>query len=714
MTNRMRVTLNDRLTINAQTYRLQHETETGYAFECSEGDGPQIHLSYHEFEALLSQSDVVFEPGFFLIGQIDARLNADLESLHFRRPEVCGRVVWRYAWVSVAAHFATKHGMKKTDHSIKEFMPQMEAHVNELARASRRKWRAPRAGRKSQFRDPPCSKTLRTWMKRYERGDCSYLALVPRTHRSGNKNDRFCLVSTRLLGDCVSAYLTRKRLSKKQVADLCKLRFTKLNADREAEGKPALRIPSRRAVERAIARLDPYFTFVQRHSVEAANRKFALYETGISASYPMERIEIDEWKVDLISILAARGALDNLSDEELAQLDRGRRWLYLAIDCATRCVVGMRLAATPNSEDAYALLSDVTRDKTDLAIAAGCQSTWHHFGGLGTVCTDNGAAFVDDLFSMSILEAHGHPDTPPGGLPHLRGRVERIFGTFGTTLMPHLAGRTFSNTQDRGDYPSEKLATLTDDTLMQILTLYVVDVYHNTPHRGLHGETPNNCWARLSKEKGIVPKLTETTRRRAFGQRERRKVSGRGVELFGINYACPALQDFFLHSHDQEVEIRVSLEDLGWVLVHVDGKWHPAHALQKCFEGVCYDDWQDAARELRLKYKADAQLHEHVVAAAIVKIIEINSREQRRFDTVLKAQTPAGLRRAHEDLFVGLTIIPDQSEEFDLSPEPDLFGHIIPEAAMEKSQEIRTKSDTAGGNQNRSGRSGDWSFDDDE
>ena len=108
-----------------------------------------------------------------------------------------------------------------------------------------------------------------------------------------------------------------------------------------------------------------------------------------------------------------------------------------------------------------------------------------------------------------------------------------------------------------------------------------------------------------------------------------------------------------------------------------------------------------------MKYKADAQLHEHVVAAAIVKIIEINAREQRRFDTVLKAQTPAGLRRAHEDLFVGLTIIPDQSEEFDLPPEPDLFGHIIPAVAVEKSQEIGSTGDTAGGNQNRSGRSGD-------
>ncbi|UWQ29061.1 Mu transposase C-terminal domain-containing protein [Leisingera sp. M523] len=451
-----------------------------------------------------------------------------------------------------------------------------------------------------------------------------------------------------------------------------------------------------------------------QHGVDAANRKFAVYETGISASYPMERVEIDEWKVDLISILAERGALDHLSDQELAELDRGRRWLYLAVDCATRCVVGMRLAATPNSEDAYALLRDITRDKTEIAAAAGCKSAWHHFGGLGAICTDNGAAFMDDLFRFAILEAHGNPESPPTGLPHLRGRVERIFGTFGTSLMPHLAGRTFSNSLERGDYPSEHLASLHDEVLMQTLTLYVVDVYHNTPHRGLNGETPNNCWDRLSKQIGVVPKLAETTRRRAFGERDRRTANGRGIKKFGIDYACPALQHVFLHADDHEVEIRCSLEDLGWILVYVDGKWRPARALQKCFEGVSYEEWQRTARELRLRHKAEAQLHEAVVADALSKIIEINAREQARFGTVLKAQTPAGLKRARDDLFVGLSIIPEQGEEdFDLPPDLDLFGHIIPHCGEgEQSHASETSSDKSD-SPSHSQRSTRWRLDDD-
>jgi putative transposase len=267
---------------------------------------------------------------------------------------------------------------------------------------------------------------------------------------------------------------------------------------------------------------------------------------------------------------------------------------------------------------------------------------------------------------------------------------------------------------ERGDYPSEHLASLNDEALMQILTLYVVDVYHNTPHRGLNGETPNNCWDRLSKQIGIVPKLAEATRRRAFGERDRRTVTGRGVEKFGIDYACPALQHVFLHSHEREVDIRYSLEDLGWILVHVDGKWHPARAIQKCFEGVSFEEWQRTARELRLRYRAEAQLNEAVVAQALSKIMEINAREQARFGNVLKAQTPAGLKRARDDLFVGLSIIPEQSEEdFDLPPDPDLFGHVVPYCGASEqdsaSESLAEESDTS----MQSKWSTRWRFDDD-
>ena len=126
------------------------------------------------------------------------------------------------------------------------------------------------------------------------------------------------------------------------------------------------------------------------------------------------------------------------------------------------------------------------------------------------------------------------------------------------------------------------------------------------------------------------------------------------------------------------MQIKVDLRDLGWVMVQVGEKWFPAHALQNCFDGVSFMDWEAAARQLRQRYKAEASVHEETVARALCKIREINDAEQKRVGVFLDEVTPAGLERGKEDLFLGLTIKPDDPSGFDFPPEDDLFGHVVP------------------------------------
>ncbi|MCF2872892.1 Mu transposase C-terminal domain-containing protein [Octadecabacter sp. G9-8] len=678
MTNPMQISPFARLTVGPHSYRNAAAAASGCSFERTDRPGVQVYFSFEKLRELLAQPENSLEPDYFLFERHELRATGVIAAVGMLPDKIKSEVVWRYAYVEVARQLVKAGRLKRTEFSVQVLLDEIERCVNKQAGAAQDGWVPKRAGRKKEFRAPPCAGTLLEWMRRYERAGNSPLGLVPRTFRSGNWKDRFSLEELRLLGTCIGRYLTRDRRSKRQVADDTRTRFDAENVERLEKGLPPLRVPSKRKVEREIAKLDPYSTYAQRHGVDAANREFMLYEQGIDASYPMERIEIDEWYVDLISILAERGALDHLSAEQLAELPRGRRWLYLAIDCATRCVVGMRLAVTPNSQDAIALLADITRDKTDLATAAGCKSAWAHFGGLKTVATDLGAAFVDDNFQTAIFDALGSPETPTGGLPQLRARVERIFGTFGTNLMPGLAGRTFSNPKDRGDYPSQEMASITDDALIQALILYVVDVYHNREHPGLGGETPNNCWNRLAQEKGVVADVPERTRRRAFGKPLNRKVTGRGVRVFGIDYTCQALRQFHPHSHETHVDLRIDLRDLGWIMVRIGDEWFHAMALQNCFAGVSYDEWQAAAKELRLKYRDEARLQEKIVAEALAKIASINAAEQKTFATLLRNVTPAGLARGEEDLFLGLSIDPEDPENFDLPPDDDLFGHVIP------------------------------------
>ncbi|RRH67579.1 Mu transposase C-terminal domain-containing protein, partial [Falsigemmobacter faecalis] len=314
----------------------------------------------------------------------------------------------------------------------------------------------------------------------------------------------------------------------------------------------------------------------------------------------------------------------NLPPERQEAIERGRRWIYVAIDCATRCILSLRLVEAPNSEDATRALHDIFRDKTDVAKAAGCESTWHQHGGIGALVTDQGTAFTSGQFKGAVESLGGTRHLPPAGLPWLRGTIESLFKTFGHKLMPLLVGRTFFSSQERGDYPSEQPACLCDEDLIRVLLTFVVDIYHNEPHGSLKGATPNEAWKRLTAEYGVPPVPDGLTLCKAFGRPLQRKLRGDGVMFSGLTYSCDALREAFLHSPKREVEIRVDLQNMSWIAVKVGASWYPAIANQSGFENVTYAELTEATRFLRLRHGKTAELNAETIQRAISKIEEIN------------------------------------------------------------------------------------------
>lgn len=535
-----------------------------------------------------------------------------------------------------------------------------------------------RAGRKSVVKDAPCPRSLLEWVRRYETSGRDPLSLVPGTHRSGNSVSRFCIEGARLIAKEIVKYSTIQRPTKRQIAKDCLTAFKTLNKERTALGFPPILVPSKRCIERKIGTLDPYQTYAGRYGVAAANKKFAAIELGIKAGYPMERIEIDEWKVDLLTLITEIGALDTMSVEQRAELVHERLWLYVAIDCATRCILAMRLASTPNVEDAILTLADATRDKSDLSKQAGCETAWTQHGGLGSVVTDNGTAFIINLFGNAIHALGGTSDRPPAGIAPLRARIERLFRSFGTELLTLLAGRTFSNPIDRGDYPSEDLAVHSRETLLQILTLYVVDIYHHRPHAGLGGETPADCWARLEKMRGTIPPPAPQTRCRALGLELTRIISRKGVTVLGNDYACDELREMLRHSHETKVKIRINPTELGWIMVRVDGMWHVAEASRSMMDGVSLAEWRLTVLELRSRHKRNAALHEDQIARTLQKIREINAAQLEKLRVRLPYYTADDLKREERQLGLGLTMDVDAIPEIDLPKADDGFGQVVP------------------------------------
>ena len=275
---------------------------------------------------------------------------------------------------------------------------------------------------------------------------------------NGRRSRRIAPDELALMSKTVQNFLTMERPTVAQVIEDVRDAFIAENHLRKNEGKPLLIMPSRETIRHAVRSLDPF-------------------------EVDIERVEMDEWKVDLFSLMAQNGLWSVLSDEEKASLsyEEGKkpRWYLTAAICATtRCILGMKLSRAPSGRSAMQTIDMIVRDKGVLADALGAQSPWNMSGTPELIVTDCGSAFIDFDTRAGATDLGIHIDAGPAGMPELRARIERMFGTMSTKLISRFSGRTFSNTIQKGDYDAEARAALTTDDLSEALVRWVVDVYH--------------------------------------------------------------------------------------------------------------------------------------------------------------------------------------------------------------------------------------------
>ncbi|MDT9702677.1 hypothetical protein, partial [Streptomyces sp. P17] len=85
---------------------------------------------------------------------------------------------------------------------------------------------------------------------------------------------------------------------------------------RKLDGKSPLPIPCANSIRAAIKKLDAFEVVAQREGLEVARRKFGFYENGLSAEHPLQRVEMDDWEIDVMSWLGESGALDGLDEDQ--------------------------------------------------------------------------------------------------------------------------------------------------------------------------------------------------------------------------------------------------------------------------------------------------------------------------------------------------------------------------------------------------------------
>lgn len=392
-------------------------------------------------------------------------------------------------------------------------------------------------------RKPPSPKTLHRWVQDYENAGRQVQALVPATMRRGNRRPKIggsggsslnagpekATAVSRIIDTVLRArYLAPGRPSAASVIRNIEDALAKENELRGPGDK--LPVPHASTVYRKIKALDPFDVASARHGRRYANEKYHAVRQGHVATRPLERAELDHTKMDLMVV-----------DTE-TRLPLGRPWLTSMIDRYSRMVLGFHLTFLPPGYlSVMQCLKHAIRTKDYLRSRfPAVEHAWPTSGVPETLVVDNGKEFRSRHFEDACLELGIEIDFAPPRCGAYKGTVERWFGTENTKLLHQLPGTTFSSILARGEYDPARNAVITLDALLELVHVFIVDIYGQQEHRGLH-DIPARRW-----DEGVSatpPRIPESTRSLdvLLGCVAERSIRRSGIELFTLRYNCPEL-----------------------------------------------------------------------------------------------------------------------------------------------------------------------------
>ncbi|WP_299928771.1 Mu transposase C-terminal domain-containing protein [uncultured Pelagimonas sp.] len=622
------------------------------------------------------------------------------------------RAEGRHAMVQAYLALRDQGVLKAVDSQIEAFMPRIreeaevylaenlpdpeyDLKVNAWKNGTGRK---PRSKGMVTLPDKVSASQLRKWASAFKKGGKK--ALLDNIDKRGNHNSYFTTDEMALLAKVVnSEYMNRQNKKQSVVLADVKAAFEKENQRREKEGEVKLRVPGRDALRQFIKGLDKFQVLVARRGHEEAMKKMRPTNKGLEVLRPFERVEMDEWKIDLLTILAASGLLAMFSAEEQEKMGFDgslmRWWLVGAVDCRSSCFVGLILTPNPKASGAIKCLRMVVSDKGQFADKIGALAPWSMFGTPETLYVDNGSAFKSALFTNVCADLGITKVQTIAGQPSMRGKIERTFRTLGTSFLSRLSGRTFGNVVERGTHPSEELACHAVEDLIYALVRWVVDVYHNTPQEALNGRTPLEQWETDLKDENY-PLMSAPTQRRkriAFGLPLERVVQKDGIRILNVRYQSGDLAAWYLKNGNITLNVRWFEENIGTVEVELDGEWQPVPAVSETFEGVDASTWVATRRALRARDQKRVEWEEGVIAQAIADIEALNAMRKTESRIIDHGWDEKRFKAVNKEAMASFDVVPN-TEKF--AGSADGYGRSVTPVPQPKPSAVKeTNLDSA-------------------
>ncbi|MGV2949844.1 Mu transposase C-terminal domain-containing protein [Acinetobacter sp. AGC35] len=371
---------------------------------------------------------------------------------------------------------------------------------------------------------PPSAITVYRWHKNYKNASEDIRSLIKNEQKKGNRSKRLDPEVQQIIDTTIKdVYLKGHKPSITTVYEELKRNIWKENKFRIPS--EALTAPSLTTLINKIKALDPVLVTLHREGKHAAEMEFRVYQTGVSTTRPLERVEIDHTQLDLFVI------------DDQTGFPLGKPYITAAIDHHTGSVTGFYISFTPPSAFSVmeclkvAILPKVEINK----IFPSIKNTWDVFGVFETLIVDNGKEFYSIALEEACIQLGINIQYAPPLHPWFKASIERYFSIINQKLLNGMEGKSLKDLGKFADYDPIKNAVIDFSSFVEIMYIWVIDIFHQTFKERI-GDTPAEKWR---KSVLIYPPLLPKSAldvNITLGLHDKRKIVRTGISYEGLIY----------------------------------------------------------------------------------------------------------------------------------------------------------------------------------
>lgn len=487
--------------------------------------------------------------------------------------------------------------------------------------ATIKKPKRPRKGQPKNGINPPGVTQLKQNLARFRSPDFHPTQFLPKNGKNGGRS-QLPEWKRKVLKEVAEELFARgTRFTPAQVRENVATALT-------LEAGHNVNAPCHETVARFISRLDQgrlmlaQFGFKRTREMRGSNANGPVY-TRVG-----QMVLMDCWKIDLVNLLKKTGIWMHMSAEQRKFWGVRRRvWMCVALDAATRVVLGLAFGLAETPELSARVLRMVVSDKSDIAEATGCTTAPPRPVGIEGLRTDSGVAFTHGFFVARALSLVDHLKVGIVGKPWRNGLIERLWLTTKVQLLPYFSGLTHGNPVARGDFDAMADASAQLEAFGDGVFRFFNDVYRLKGHRGLDKQPPIDRFEETINATGFKKPPNEIVKLVSFGIERELPLTSEGITNLVVQYKAKWLAELFRRGQVKHMRVKIDPCDLGRIAVFHEGRWHVVDGPVE-FLGVGATVWERKRREIARRHGAQAAVRYLDVARALADIKDMGARER--------------------------------------------------------------------------------------